>query len=117
MPFDSQDRARMAKLNVSIKENAQGEKYVEIKDMLNYINSNYNKLTERNKNLKKSFDHLSERKYIRNQSFIAHTLKWVTKSGAKELYDIVQEILKFYQEWEKKKNVFDLINEHLFKLI
>lgn len=117
LPFDSQDREKMGKLNISIKENAQGEKYVEIKDMLNYINSNYNKLTERNKNLKKSFDHLSERKYIRNQSFIAHTLKWVTKSGAKELYDIVQDILKFYQEWEKKKNVFDLINEHLFKLI
>ena len=75
LPFDSQDRARMVKLNTSIKENAQGEKYVEIKDMLSYINSNYNKLTERNKNLKKSFDHLSERKYIRNQSFIAHTLK------------------------------------------
>lgn len=117
LPFDPQDRENMGKFNISIKENAQGEKYVEIKDMLNYINNNYNKLTERNKNLKKTFDLLSERKYIRNQSFIAHTLKWVTKSGAKELYDIVQDILKYYQGWEKKKNVFELINERLFKLI
>ena len=75
LPFDPQDRENLGKFNISIKENAQGEKYVEIKDMLNYINNNYNKLTERNKNLKKTFDLLSERKYIRNQSFIAHTLK------------------------------------------